>query len=111
MPSDPTAPLGKQWEADNCKLTFPACLVYGGAILARLAGPVGWIPMLVGIWKAKGGRQRVLGICMMILVATGESTEAQIVRTLYFFGALYVTRYLDGQIAKRSKDVHDWERE
>jgi hypothetical protein len=48
---------------------------------------------------------------LMILVATGESTKAQIVRTLYFFGALYVTRYLDGQIAKRSKDVHDWERE
>jgi hypothetical protein len=101
----------KQWERENCKLTFPAILVYGGAIAVRLIGFFGLIPMLAGIWRAKGGTQRVLGICMVILMFTDESTEAQVVRALFFFGGFYLTWWLDGQNQKREKDVRDWERE
>jgi hypothetical protein len=99
------------WENRNCKMTLAAFLVYGGAVFERLAGPFGVIVMLVGIWKIKGWFLKVLGIAMIVLLGTDESQEAQIVRALYFFGAFYLTWYIEGQRSLLRKRRVAWERD
>ena len=65
--------------------------------------------MLVGIWKIKGDWLKCLGILMMFMLDGGESQNAQIIRTLYFFGALYLTLFVEGQRSLRRKRLEDWE--
>ena len=111
MPKNPMDPLSKQWEQENCKLTLPAILVYGGALVARFTMAVGIPLMLLGVWQSKGWFRKALGIVMILVLFTDESTEGQLIKSLYFFGSLYVMYYLGGQDHKRKRDLRDWERE